>query len=65
MSDGGRKSHQKESGCGDVTMWSWCDDTGSGASVTFRVPPTIKAGCVGRAIGSAGGPSVSCWRVED
>ncbi|KAI9739236.1 MAG: hypothetical protein M1834_007449 [Cirrosporium novae-zelandiae] len=51
---------KQESGCGALTDWSWHDDEGDGASVTFQLPPIIKKGCPGRAIGSAGGPDIDC-----
>lgn len=62
VEDGGGRLHDEVSGCGDVTKWQWTDDEGdgNGASVTFRTPATMKKGCVGRAIGSAGGPKVDC-----
>lgn len=61
-SDGGGGLHDEVSGCGTVTKWSWHDDKGggTGASVTFRLPPIVKDGRVRRAIRSAGGPEVDC-----
>ncbi|TKX21471.1 hypothetical protein C1H76_6545 [Elsinoe australis] len=48
----------EEKGCGALTAWTWetgCDGETSQAS--FTLPFLIKAGCVERAIRSAGGPA--------
>lgn len=47
---------KQEKGCGALTEWefgSWINGT---QWATFRLPTLIKAGCVERAIASAGGP---------
>lgn len=65
MTDNGEKLKKEEKGCGAITEWnvrkinrevadgSWT----ATHEVTFTLPLTIKAGCVERAIASAGGPS--------
>lgn len=59
--DHGSSLHNQENGCGALTGWSWTDATGSNlAKVYFNLPFFIKAGCVERAIVSAGGPKISC-----
>ena len=53
--------NQQESGCGGLSGWEW--DQGTSTSSThayFYLPYIIKAGCVERAIVSAGGPKLSC-----
>ena len=59
--DGGAALHQQEDGCGALTFWTWNDATSSDAAYAyFDLPFFIKAGCVERAIVSAGGPKLSC-----
>ena len=54
--------HKQESGCGDLTGWSWTiSDPGNDQHAYFNLPFFMKYGCVERAIASAGGPSgLSC-----
>ena len=58
----GDSLHHQESGCGDLTGWSWkSGDPGNDQHAYFNLPFIIKSGCVERAIASAGGPSgLSC-----
>jgi hypothetical protein len=59
--DSGAALKKQESGCGAITDWSWHDAAnGKGAHVIFNLPLFLTAGCVERAIVSAGGPKVSC-----
>lgn len=60
--DSGDSLHHQENGCGDLTGWSWTTgDAGNDQHAYFNLPFFIKAGCVERAIASAGGPSgLSC-----
>ncbi|KAH7120731.1 class V chitinase Chi100 [Dactylonectria macrodidyma] len=59
--DGGAELKKQESGCGALTFWTWHDATDDKAAyVYFDLPTLIKAGCVERAIMSAGGPKLSC-----
>ncbi|KAJ5815071.1 hypothetical protein N7474_006848 [Penicillium riverlandense] len=54
---------KQEGGCGDITAWDFSDSTTYGVAAKFNLPTLIAAGCVERAIESAGGPSssdVSC-----
>ena len=60
-SDGGDILENQENGCGDITGWEWTDATSTeDAYVSFNIDFFIKAGCVERAIVSAGGPKISC-----
>ncbi|KAF1971118.1 class V chitinase Chi100 [Bimuria novae-zelandiae CBS 107.79] len=53
--------HREENGCGALTGWDWHNaDSSNAAYVYFNLPFFIKAGCVERAIVSAGGPKISC-----
>lgn len=53
--------HNNENGCGALTGWEWHDATDTkGAFVYFNLPFWMKAGCVERAIASAGGPKIQC-----
>ena len=58
----GSSLNQQEDGCGALTGWQW--DTGCTAGTQhawFNLPFLIAAGCVERAIKSAGGPGgLSC-----
>ncbi|RMJ17640.1 hypothetical protein CDV36_002686 [Fusarium kuroshium] len=69
--DEGAKLKDEEGGCGAMTGWYWYGETKKwGTSVAFNLPFTIKAGCVERAIVSAGGPKLECdthpaWEVTD
>ncbi|KAJ2994819.1 hypothetical protein NUW58_g1447 [Xylaria curta] len=64
IDDGGEKLKKEEKGCGAMTAWKKHDinetsEDGSWTAVnafTFTLPLTVKAGCVERAIASAGGP---------
>lgn len=59
--DSGKALHDEESGCGAIAHWDWNDETDdSYAYVYFTLPFFMKAGCVERAIVSAGGPKLSC-----
>jgi hypothetical protein len=59
--DGGSSLHTQEDGCGALTGWDWNAATNTEyAHVWFNLPFFIKAGCVERAIVSAGGPELSC-----
>ena len=61
VTDGGASLHHQEDGCGALTFWNWEDATDTSyALVHFNLPTIIKAGCVERAIVSAGGPKISC-----
>jgi hypothetical protein len=65
ITDDGAALKKQESGCGDLLSWSvnqinipssdgsWV----ASQSFSFTLPLTISAGCVERAIASAGGPS--------
>ncbi|KAF5543692.1 factor for adipocyte [Fusarium phyllophilum] len=64
IDDDGKKLKNEEEGCGAMTDWHSSAievETGDGWTArhrfTFTLPITIKAGCVERAIASAGGPS--------
>lgn len=66
VTDNGDRLHQEEKGCGAMTAWDPQDikpvksPDGTWTAVkrfSFTLPLTIKAGCVERAIASAGGPS--------
>lgn len=59
--DGIEKLKDEISGCGAVTGWDWYEQGGTTFKrVWFNLPLFIKAGCVERAIVSAGGPQLSC-----
>ncbi|KAH6876559.1 hypothetical protein B0T10DRAFT_414348 [Thelonectria olida] len=59
--DGGDSLKDEEGGCGAMTDWHYTEATDDeGAFVHFNLPFTIKAGCVERAIVSAGGPKLEC-----
>jgi chitinase len=59
--DGGSSLKKQEGGCGAMTGWDWNEPTStSHAFVYFNLPFFMKAGCVERAIVSAGGPKISC-----
>jgi hypothetical protein len=56
--DGGAKLKDEMGGCGAMTGWDWSDN--GIRKVWFALPLIIKAGCVERAIASAGGPQLQC-----
>lgn len=56
--DGGKSLEKEERGCGAIARWDWKD--GHTSSVAFTLPLIMKAGCVERAIVSAGGPELKC-----
>lgn len=61
VTDGGKKLREEEDGCATLTGWDWHPaDDDSYAYVFFNLDFFIKAGCVERAIVSAGGPKISC-----
>ena len=61
MTDGGASLEKQEQGCGALTFWNWVPATSTTfAYVHFYLPVLIAAGCVERAIVSAGGPKTSC-----
>ncbi|RKL39951.1 hypothetical protein BFJ72_g6680 [Fusarium proliferatum] len=72
IDDDGKKLKSEEKGCGAMTDWHSSAievETGDGWTArhmfTFTLPITIKAGCVERAIASAGGPSgIQCDNKE-
>ncbi|KAF5645823.1 uncharacterized protein FTJAE_2253 [Fusarium tjaetaba] len=72
IDDDGKKLKSEEKGCGAMTDWHSSEievETGDGWTArhrfTFTLPITIKAGCVERAIASAGGPSgIQCDNKE-
>ncbi|RBQ70365.1 hypothetical protein FVER53590_10974 [Fusarium verticillioides] len=72
IDDDGKKLKSEEKGCGAMTDWHSSVievKTGDGWTAphrfTFTLPITIKAGCVERAIASAGGPSgIQCDNKE-
>lgn len=52
---------KQEKGCGALTGWSWKDiEEDNLPGVYFNLPIVITAGCIERAIVSAGGPKISC-----
>ena len=51
----------QEKGCGDLTQWDYDADTKYGPAAKFALPFFMKAGCVERAIHSAGGPKADGW----
>ncbi|KAI0376687.1 hypothetical protein F5Y04DRAFT_265840, partial [Hypomontagnella monticulosa] len=62
--DGGKELHKQEKGCGALTFWDWTDATSeNGASAWFDLPYFMKAGCVERAIKTAGGPDLQCKKI--
>ncbi|KAF2634388.1 class V chitinase Chi100 [Massarina eburnea CBS 473.64] len=59
--DDGSSLKKEESGCGALTGWDWHQATSTSFTYTyFNLPFFMKAGCVERAIVSAGGPKISC-----
>ncbi|KAL2811859.1 hypothetical protein BJX63DRAFT_443829 [Aspergillus granulosus] len=55
------KLKDEEKGCGALTGWDWNERTSTHLSrAYFNLPVLMKAGCVERAIVSAGGPKLSC-----
>jgi len=61
--DGGKALHNEENGCpaGDVSGWGWVPATETeSAQVYFNIDFFFKAGCIERAIISAGGPKIAC-----
>ncbi|KAH8733688.1 hypothetical protein BGZ61DRAFT_565756 [Ilyonectria robusta] len=59
--DGGKRLKNEEAGCGAMTGWHFTEATGTqDASASFNLPYIMKAGCVERAIVSAGGPQLEC-----
>ncbi|KAJ9293520.1 CAZyme family GH18 [Paecilomyces variotii] len=59
--DGGASLNHQEKGCGALTGWEWHGHTDTKYSrAYFNLPFIMKAGCVERAIVSAGGPKLSC-----
>ncbi|KAI1100583.1 hypothetical protein F4804DRAFT_336110 [Jackrogersella minutella] len=59
--DGGQKLHSEKDKCGAITGWDWYPATASlWPRVYFNIDYFIKAGCIERAIASAGGPKLSC-----
>jgi chitinase len=61
VTDGGASLEKQEQGCGALTFWNWVPATSTTfAYVHFYLPVLIAAGCVERAIVSAGGPKTSC-----
>jgi chitinase len=60
VTDGGASLEKQEKGYGLVAYWNWVPATSTvGAYVHFFLPTVIRAGCVERAIVSAGGPKIS------
>jgi hypothetical protein len=57
----GAKLKEELSGCGAIT--SWDTYTGTDHNYELNLPVTIAAGCVERAIKSAGGPDISCRKA--
>ncbi|KAI0476854.1 class V chitinase Chi100 [Xylaria cf. heliscus] len=61
--DGGAGLKKQEYGCGAVTGWDYVEETDTEyAHVWFYIDFFIKAGCIERAIASAGGPKLSCGK---
>ena len=59
--DDGSALRKQEDGCGVVTGWDWTDAASTdNVYVYFNIDFFIKAGCIERAIVSAGGPKLSC-----
>jgi hypothetical protein len=64
--DGGDSLKKEEKGCGAMTGWEFVESrTDWGTWAYFQLPVTMKAGCVERAIVSAGGPKLSCKDMGD
>ena len=63
----GSSLHHEEDGCGGLTGWEWHGDCDGGTSQAwFNLDFFIKAGCVERAIHSAGGPEgLQCEGMGD
>ncbi|KAF4537724.1 uncharacterized protein LTHEOB_11496 [Lasiodiplodia theobromae] len=53
----GKSLKNEEKGCGALMFWHWGTWSKGTQWATFELPTWIKAGCVERAIASAGGPS--------
>lgn len=59
--DYGKALHKQEDGCAALTGWTWHNATDTEyAYAYFNLPLVFKAGCVERAIVSAGGPKLAC-----
>lgn len=58
--DFGNGLHDNLNGCGLVTNWNFRYSDAIGGEADFDLPFLIAAGCVERAIISAGGPSLQC-----
>ncbi|KAM3082460.1 hypothetical protein ACMFMF_002122 [Clarireedia jacksonii] len=59
--DSGAALKKQEGGCGALTEWKWhAAANGNDAYAYFNLPLLLTAGCVERAIFSAGGPKLSC-----
>ncbi|PVH73823.1 hypothetical protein DL98DRAFT_659204 [Cadophora sp. DSE1049] len=56
----GKSLHHKEKGCGLLTAWHYESQSDGTYEATFNLPTWFKAGCVERAIVSAGGPKIKC-----
>jgi hypothetical protein len=64
--DDGDSLKKEEKGCGALTGWDFVESrTDWGTWSYFQLPVIMKAGCVERAIVSAGGPKLSCKDVGD
>ncbi|KAI0431298.1 hypothetical protein F5Y09DRAFT_340842 [Xylaria sp. FL1042] len=63
--DGGSELHKQEKGCGAIADWNCFKNETMGDWVAFDLPFILKAGCVERAIVSAGGPKLSCQDEGD
>ncbi len=61
IEDEGKRIKKEEKGCGIVSQWKFQPtNCGKNGSVNFVLPAWFKAGCVERAIHSAGGPLIKC-----
>jgi hypothetical protein len=66
LTDGGKRLEKEEKGCGALTYWKWVAGTADNDPyVHFYLPLFLKAGCVERAIHSAGGPTIKCARQSE
>lgn len=54
------KLRHEESGCGAITGRGFNGAINGFPAAKFNLPTVLKAGCVERAIKSAGGPSIHC-----
>ncbi|KAM5500013.1 putative chitinase [Microsporum canis] len=64
--DHGMALKREEDGCATLSGWVFKEATAEkGASASFNLDYFIKAGCVERAIVSAGGPKVECIEIVD